>query len=149
MAATGAVILVFASGAGALATDQSDQTDVSADSPGQIISDKINEAWTREYDEAKVKAIYDPDVIMMLDTDVLAANRDEIKSLISGALGVGNTYTQIGSLIEYEDELGDLYLASIVEVAGVGHQKGDPLVGFWRIRDGKVIHHIFMYAPQY
>jgi hypothetical protein len=149
LVATGVVILALSGGFGAVTIGQSDPPEEPADDAVQAISDMIAQAWTPEYDEAKVEAIYDPEVLMMIDMEVYAADREEIKSLIRSALGAGNRYTQIGQEIDYVDEDGDLYLASIVEVTGVAHQTGDPVIGFWRVRDGKVIRHIFMFAPDY
>jgi hypothetical protein len=42
-----------------------------------------------------------------------------------------------------------MYVASLVEVKGTGHPAGVPLVGFYRVHDGKIIRHIFMDAEHY
>lgn len=115
----------------------------------QTVADRVMQAWEPDYDEAKVEAIYDPEVLMMLDADVLARDREQIKSVIRSALGFGNRYRLVGPMVPYERYDGDLYLAALVEVTGQGHPSGDPLVGFYRVRDGKVDRHIFMYAPDY
>jgi hypothetical protein len=138
--------LLVGSAIGVAAQDQgSDGPDAG---PGQAISDKVMEVWATG-DEAQIEAVYDPEVLMMLDKDVLATNRDEIRSTIAGAMGIGNTYEQIGPVIEYQDEEGDLYVATIVEGKGTFHPTGDPVIGFYRVRGGKVIRHIFMYASDY
>ena len=62
---------------------------------------------------------------------------------------VGNTYRQHGAVIEYKDQEGDLYVGTIVEVKGLGHPTGVPIVGFYRVRGGKVIRHVFMDAEHY
>jgi hypothetical protein len=150
LSSVGTVILALLAGMGSAVMAQETQEETPASSVDiEAVADMIMEAWAPEYDEAKVEAIYDPEVLMKLDTDVLAADREEIKSVISGALRMGNRYTQVGPVIPYERDDGDLYLASLVEVHGAGHPTGDPVVGFYRVRDGKVIRHIFMYAPDY
>jgi ABC-type glycerol-3-phosphate transport system substrate-binding protein len=146
----GMVILALLGGPGGAVVAQ--QTDEETPAPPvdiEAVADMIMQAWAPEYDEAKVEAIYDPEVLMMLDTDVLAEDREQIKAVISGALGFGNRYAQVGPVIPYEGDHGDFYLASIVEVTGAGHPTGDPLVGFYRIHDGKVVRHIFLYPPDY
>ena len=115
---------------------------------GDAISEQVMEAWATN-DAAAVEALYDPEVIMVIDADVVAADRDEIRSVIAGARGIGNTYRQHGPVIEYQDENGDLYVGTIVEVKGPGHPTGVPIVGFYRVRDGKVIRHVFMDAEHY
>jgi hypothetical protein len=126
-----------------------DEESVGSDTgAGQAISDRVMEVWATG-DAADIDAIYDPDVTMMLDTDVLATDREEITDVIEGAIHLGNTYRQVGPVIEYVDAIGDMYVGSIVEVNGVAHRKGDPVIGFYRVHDGKVIRHIFLYGPQY
>jgi hypothetical protein len=141
-----AVALLAGSAIGVAAQDQGlDGPDAG---PGQAISDKIMEVWATG-DEAQIEAIYAPDVMMMIDGEEYAADRDGIKSVIRGAIGIGNTYRQVGPVIDYVDSGGDLYVGTIVEVNGMIHQKGDPVVGFYRVRDGKVIRHILLYGPEY
>jgi hypothetical protein len=134
---------------GAVVAQEPDEEGPASSVDIQTVADMIAQAWTPEYDEAKVEAIYDPEVLMMLDADVLARDREQIKSVIEGGLGVGNRYRHISPVVGYEDDDGDLYIAAIVEVGGTYHPSGDPVVGFWRVHDGKVIRHIFMYAPDY
>mgnify|MGYP001825983777 CR=1 FL=1 len=87
LVAVGAAILALTSGFGAVAVGQSDSPEEPADDAAQTITEMIAQAWMPEYDEAKVEAIYDPEVLMMVDTDVSAADREELKSLIEHALG--------------------------------------------------------------
>lgn len=62
---------------------------------------------------------------------------------------IGNTYRQVGSVVEYLAADGDLYVATLVEVVGPGHPDGVPVVGFYRVKDGHVIRHVFMDAEHY
>jgi hypothetical protein len=86
---------------------------------------------------------------MVLDDETLAENREEITSVITGAISFSNTYQQIGPVTEYVATDGDLYVATLVEVVGGGHPDGDPIVGFYRVKDGKVIRHVFIDAEHY
>ena len=96
---------------------------------------------------------YDPAVAVVLvydnTEDVVASNAKELTDAIRGTIGFGNTYKQIGPVAYYEAEDGDLYVAGMVEVKGPGHPNGDPLVGFYRVRNGNVAKHIFMDAEHY
>ena len=112
---------------------------------GAYIADSVMTAWATG-DQTDIDAIYAEDVVMALDGVSVAENREEITSLITGALGIGNTYEQVGPVAVYLAEDGDMYVSTLVEVVGAGHPAGDPLVGFYRVRDGKVIRHIFMDA---
>jgi hypothetical protein len=128
------------------------ETDEEATTPAadiEAIADLIMQAWAPDYDEAKIEAIYHPDVVMMLDANVIAADREELKNVARNALRLGNTYTRVGPVIPYESADGDLYLASVIDVRGYAHQSGDPVIGFYRVRDGRVIRHIFMEASGY
>jgi len=40
-------------------------------------------------------------------------------------------------------------VTTTVEVVGTDHPKGDPVIGFYRVRDGRVIRHVFMDARLY
>lgn len=106
------------------------------------------DAWASG-EQADIEAIYASDVRMVLDNDPVAENRLEITSIITGAIGIGNTYQQIGPVTTYLANNGDLYIGTLVEVVGPGHPEGDPVVGFYRVRDGKVIRHVFMDAEHY
>ena len=115
---------------------------------GQVISDMVMEAWASG-DDAAIEAVYDPAVVMIIDGDELAADRDEIAAVIKGAVRFGNTYTQVGPVSEYQHTSGDTFVAMLLEVRGAGHPQGDPVVGFLRVHDGKVTRHVFMDAEHY
>jgi len=140
------VVLLAGSAIGVAGQDQgSDGADAG---PGQAISDRVMEVWATG-DETGIDALYAPDVLMMIDGEEYAADRDGITSVIKGAIGIGNTYRQVGPVIDFVDSDGDLYVGTIVEVNGIAHRKGDPVIGFYRVRDGKVIRHILLYGPEY
>jgi hypothetical protein len=150
MPLAGVGILVLLASVGTVGSAEETAEEAAAPSlDTQTVAERIMQAWGPAYDEAKVEAIYDPGTLMMLDTDVLAADREQLKTVIRGALGFGNRYNLVGSMVPYERFDGDLYLAALVEVTGPGHPSGDPMVGFYRVRDGKVDRHVFMYAPDY
>jgi hypothetical protein len=121
-------------------------------SPGQDVSDRVTEAWATG-DAASIAAAYDPAIKVVLIYDnkeeVIAGNVEELTGAIQGAIGFGNTYTQIGPVSTYEADDGDLYVSSTVEVRGLGHPEGAPLVGFYRVHDGKVVRQIFLDAEHY
>jgi len=123
--------------------------DVSSPSgDGQSVSEMVMKAWaTGEQDD--IDAVYAENVRMVLDDETVAETREAITSVITGAIGFGNTYQQIGPVSEYVAVDGDLYVSTLVEVAGYGHPHGDPVVGFYRVRDGKVTRHVFIDAEHY
>jgi hypothetical protein len=139
------VALLAGSAIGVAAQDDEDATPSMS---GQVISDMVMEAWASGEDAA-IEAAYDPAVVMILDGDELAADRDGIASVIRGAKRFGNTYAQVGPVSEYQHTSGDTFVATLVEVRGAGHPQGDAAVGFYRVRDGKVIRHVFMDAEHY
>lgn len=108
----------------------------------------VMKAWASG-DSADIEAVYATDVRMILDTDTLASDREEIAGVITEAIGIGNTYEQVGPVAEYVAADGDTYIATVVKVTGIGHPSGVPVVGFYRVRDGKVIRHVFMDAEHY
>ena len=124
----------------------------SESSRGQEMSDGVMEAWATG-DAASIAATYDPAVQVLLvydgTEDVVAKNAKELTEAINGAIGFGNTYRQIGPVSTYQTEGGDLYVASTVEVTGPGHPEGVPLVGFYRVRNGRIIRHVFLDAEHY
>ena len=120
----------------------------SNDEAGAAVDDSVMTAWATG-DQADIDAIYAEDVRMVLDDQTLAENREEITSVITGAIGFGNTYKQIGPVAVYLAEDGDMYVGTLVEVVGAGHPVGDPIVGFFRVRDGKVIRHVFTDAEHF
>lgn len=118
------------------------------DGSGRSIGEMVMEAWATG-DQAAIDAIYAEDAQMVLDGETIAENREEMTSTISGAIGIGNTYRQVGSVVEYVASDDDLYVATLVEVVGPGHPTGVPVVGFYRVRDGKVIRHVFIDAEHF
>jgi hypothetical protein len=117
-------------------------------SPGQEVSDRVMRSWTSG-DPRDIEAAYDPAVTMVIDGDQLAADRAEIGDVMAGAIDLGNTYEQIGPVTSYTASDGDLYVATLVEVVGPGHPEGAPIIGFYRVHEGKVIAHVFIVAEQY
>jgi hypothetical protein len=55
----------------------------------------------------------------------------------------------VGPVIDYQVPEGDLFVATLVEVVGPGHPSGDPIVGFYRVHDGKVTRHVFTDVEHY
>jgi hypothetical protein len=113
--------------------------------PGQDVADRVMNAYTTG-DSAAIAAAYDPAVKVVLAYDntehVVATNTKELADAINGGLAYGNTYRLIGPVSTYEAANGDLYVAHIMEVKGPGHPNGDPVIGFLRVHDGKVIQQI-------
>ena len=118
------------------------------DGEGQSVSQMVMEAWATG-EQTDIDAVYAENVRMVIDEETLAENREEITSVITSAIRFGNTYQQIGPVSEYVATDGDLYVATLVEVVGAGHPTGDPIVGFYRVRDGKVIRHVFIDSEHY
>jgi hypothetical protein len=118
------------------------------ESEAAAVSEMVMQAWATG-EQADINAVYAEDVRMVIDDETLAENREEITSVITGAINFGNTYQQVGPVTEYIAVDGDLYVATLVEVVGAGHPDGDPIVGFFRVRDGKVIRHVFIDAEHY
>jgi uncharacterized protein (TIGR02246 family) len=131
-----AVVLIAASSCSS--SDSDEET-------GAAVADSVMAAWASG-DQADIDDIYAEDVVMALDGMTVAESREEIASVITTAIGIGNTYRQVGPVAVYVAEDGDMYVSSLVEVVGIAHQVGDPVVGFYRVRDGQVIRHIFMDA---
>ena len=131
-----AVVLIAASSCSS--SDSDEET-------GAAVADSVMAAWASG-DQADIDDIYAEDVVMALDGMNVAESREEITSVITTAIGIGNTYRQVGPVAVYVAEDGDMYVSSLVEVVGAAHQVGDPVVGFYRVRDGQVIRHIFMDA---
>lgn len=148
-----AVLLIAAScggddGQGSVATTTEEGATTSS-SIAESISEMVMEAWASG-EQADIDAIYAEDVRMVLDGETVAENREGITSLITGAMSLGNTYQQVGPVAGYVTAGdGDLYVATLVEVVGTAHPDGDPIVGFYRVRDGKVIRHVFIEAEIY
>lgn len=122
--------------------------DSADDKAGASVAESVMAAFASG-DQADIDAIYAEDVVMVLDDETLAENRTELSSLIATAIGIGNTYTQVGPVSVYVAEDGDMYIGTLVDVVGGAHPNGDPLVGFYRVRNGEVIRHVFMEAERY
>ena len=114
-------------------------------SPGQGAADRVMKAFATP-DAASISAAYDPALKVSLIWDgtehVIATNAREEAAAIREGLAIGNTYRQIGPVSTYEAPNGDLYVAHIIEVKGPGHPNGDPIIGFYRVHNGKVIQQI-------
>lgn len=108
----------------------------------------VMKAWDTG-DSADIDAVYAADVLMVIDTETYASDREELAGVITGAMSIGNIYRQVGPVVEYLGSDGDTYLATLVVVTGPGHPSGAPVVGFYRVRDGKVIRHILLDAEGY
>ncbi len=140
------LLLGLADGAAAQAEEPSAGPTIAG--VGNLIGEAVDKAWDTKAAE-DIEAVYDPEVVMILDGETLAVDRDELANVIAQARGIGNSYRHIGPVAEYWASDGDLYVAALVEVSGVAHQDGVPVVGFYRVRDGRVIRHVFMDAEHY
>jgi hypothetical protein len=119
-----------------------------ASSDGQSVSEMVMKAWATG-EQTDIDAVYADNVRMVVEGETLAETREEITSVITVAIRIGNTYQQVGPVSEYVATDGDLYIATLVEVVGTAHPAGDPIVGFYRVRDGKVTRHVFIDAEHY
>jgi ketosteroid isomerase-like protein len=135
------VVMAFAATAAiAFAWGRQTAPDAAAD-PGAAISEAVMTAWATG-DPADIAAIYADDAVFVVDGDPLAEGIDQITEMIGGT---ENTYEQIGPVSSLESD-GDRYVSFLVEVVGPGHPTGDPVVGFYRVRDGMVIRHVVIDA---
>jgi ketosteroid isomerase-like protein len=116
--------------------------------PGEAVADRVMEAWATGDTEA-IEDTYAPDVVLVLDGSLIVDDRDAMAQVIDDALALGNTYEQIGPVTSYQGANGDLYVSTLVEVAGPGRSDGEPLVGFYRVRDDVVVRHVFWQAPMH
>lgn len=120
--------------------------------PGRDVTDRVMNAYATG-DAASIAATYDPAVRVVLIYDnaehVVARNAKELTGAIKAAIVFGNTYKQIGPVSTYVAKDGDLYIAHIIEVKGSGHPDGVPVVGFFRVHNGKVIRQIGLDAEHY
>ena len=148
MAVRKALILMLAAALLSAGCGDGGSDPASASEEAVSVSEMVMEAWATG-EQADIDAVYAENVRMVLDDETVAENRDEITSVITGAISFGNTYQQIGPVADYFAANGDLYIATLVEVVGAGHPDGDPIVGFYRVKDGKVIRHVFIDAEHY
>lgn len=117
--------------------------------PGEAVASRVDEAWATAEPEV-VEDVYASEVVMVLNGELIADGRGELLETMETAVnGLGNTYTQIGPTSSYETANDDLLVAGIVEVTGPGHPSGEPLVGFYRVRDDQIVRHVFWQMPQY
>jgi hypothetical protein len=121
-------------------------------STGQDISDKVMNAYATG-DAASIAAIYDPAVKVVLIYEgaehVIAGNAKEEAGVIKDAIASGVTLKQIGPVSTYEAADGDLYVANITELKSPSHPDGIPVIGFYRVHNGKVIAQIGLDAEHY
>jgi ketosteroid isomerase-like protein len=120
---------------------------------GQDLSSRVMSVWASG-DTAAINALYAPNAQLVGEYPGRPAsegdmNRAAVTETIKHAIAVGNTYTQVGPVTSYTAANGDMYVSSLIEVKGSGHPVGDPMVGFYRVHDGKIIRQIFLYAPGY
>lgn len=124
----------------------------SESNPGQEVSSKVMSVWASG-DRAAINALYAPNVSLNLvypgSSPTGDTNRKQVTRTIDNAIAFGNTYKQIGPVTSYTAADGDMYVSSLFEVKGPGHPDGVPLVGFYRVHDGKIVQHIFMDAEHY
>jgi ketosteroid isomerase-like protein len=134
-------VLGLAAGVGVAALlDQGADAD-----PGTEVSDAVMTAWATA-DPDDIKAIYADDALFVLDGESVASGVDRFIDMIPT---VANTYRTVGPVTSYEAADGDLYVTALVVATGPPHPNGVPVVGFYRVHDGKVIRHVFMDAEHY
>ena len=113
--------------------------------PGQDAADRVLNAYATG-DPAAIAAAYDPAVKVVLIYDgtehVIARNINEQTGVIKNAIATGDTLKQIGPVSTYEAANGDLYVAHTIELTSPNHPQGIPIIGFYRVHNGKVIRQI-------
>lgn len=121
-------------------------------SPGQQVSNRVLNAYATG-DAASIVATYDPAVKVILIYDgtehVIASNIEEQTGVIKDAIAIGETLKQIGPVSTYEAANGDLYVAHTLELTSPYHPDGIPLIGFYRVHNGKVIRQIGIDTEHY
>ncbi|HEX6663465.1 MAG TPA: hypothetical protein VF025_07290, partial [Gaiellaceae bacterium] len=124
----------------------------SESSPGQKVSDGVMNAYATG-DPTSIAATYDPAVKVVLIWDnaehIVAANAKELTGVIKDSIAVGDTLKQIGPISTYKAKDGDLYVSSMTELTSPSHPDGIPIVGFYRVHNGKVIRQIGIDAEHY
>ena len=116
-------------------------------SEGQRVADSVIQVW-RTGNVEDMNAIYAPTVAFGADGQTATMPREQLRARIqigltmSGATGE-DAIKQIGPVAELRDGDGDLYVSTMVDLAGV------PYSGFYRVRDGKVIAHEFLTVRDY
>jgi hypothetical protein len=149
LATGGFVVAIFAAGIAGYAIAGGFTTE---SAPGQEVADRVMNAYTTG-DAASIAAAYGPSarVVLIYDNEehVVATNAKELSSAITSGLDYGNTYKLFSPVSTYQAADGDLYVAHIMEVKGPGHPDGDPMIGFFRVHNGKVIRQIGLDAAHY
>ena len=125
----------------------------SASNPAQDLSSRVMAAWASG-DIAAINDLYAPNAKLVLEypgrpANEMANGRANIATTIAAVKGIGNTYTQLGPVTSYTAPNGDLYVTSVVEVKGLAHQAGTPIIGYYQVHDGKIIRQIFLQAELY
>ena len=116
-------------------------------SEGQRVADSVIQVWrTGNVDD--MKAIYAPTVEFGMDGKSSTMTREELRASIQSGLTLSglsgeDAIKQVGPVAELTDGDGDLYVSTMVDLAGV------PYSGFYRVRDGKVIAHEFLTVRDY
>lgn len=116
-------------------------------SEGQRVADSVVQVW-RTGDVDDMKAVYAPTVEFGLDGETSTISREQLRaniqvSLTESGLTGEDAISQVGPVAELTDGDGDLYVTTMVELGGV------PYSGFYRVRDGKVISHVFLTVRSY
>lgn len=121
-------------------------------SPGQKVADGVVNAYATG-DPATIAATYDPAVKVVLIYDnaehMVARNAKQLTGVIKGSIAFGDTLKQIGPVSTYKANDGDLYVTSLTELTSPSHPDGIPIVGFYRVHNGKVIRQIGLDAEHY
>ena len=124
----------------------------SGSSTGQSIADKVMNAYATG-DAAAIAATYDPAVKVLLIYDgaehVIASSAKEEAGVIKDSIASGVTLKQIGPVSTYEAPNGDLYVAHTIELTSPSHPQGIPIIGFYRVHNGKVTRQIGLDAEHY
>lgn len=124
----------------------------SESSPGQEVADAVVNAYSTG-DAATIAATYDPAVKVVLIYDkaehVVARSAKELTGVIKDSIAFGATLKQIGPVATYRAKDGDLYVAATSELTSPSHPDGIPIVGFYRVHNGKVIRQVGLDAEHY
>ena len=117
---------------------------------GDVIIERITRAWTSG-SRTDIEAAYAPNaVVTTLDKEAwgersrVADNREEIIELIQGSLESGNTWRHVGPPAAYPASFGRLYVTTMLEVTGLAHPGGDPIVFIIVAREGQVVSQLMV-----
>lgn len=109
------------------------------------VSSSVMKAW-RTGDEVDIEAIYAPDADYRFGGRARAVNREGISAEISRAILVDNTYRQVGPATAYTAWDGSVYVVTLIEATRNRIPEDEPLVAYYRVKDGVVTRHVVM-AP--